>query len=100
MEGADPVIWYSFGVTHAPRVEDFPVMPVEITGETDAGILTGSSRTGSRFKPAGAAGPARMLGCCIYRQIGVWVGDKRWAGMGCEWRQAILMRQAVGGQCC
>ncbi|KAG1658854.1 hypothetical protein FOA52_008811 [Chlamydomonas sp. UWO 241] len=30
--GADPVIWYSFGVTHAPRVEDFPVMPVEVAG--------------------------------------------------------------------
>ncbi|PNH03386.1 Primary amine oxidase, partial [Tetrabaena socialis] len=30
--GADPVIWYSFGVTHAPRVEDFPVMPVEVCG--------------------------------------------------------------------
>ncbi|KAG2422471.1 hypothetical protein HXX76_015995 [Chlamydomonas incerta] len=30
--GADPVVWYSFGVTHAPRVEDFPVMPVEVCG--------------------------------------------------------------------
>ncbi|GAX75117.1 hypothetical protein CEUSTIGMA_g2561.t1 [Chlamydomonas eustigma] len=29
---ADPVIWYSFGLTHSPRVEDFPVMPVEIVG--------------------------------------------------------------------
>jgi Cu2+-containing amine oxidase len=23
--GADPVLWYSFGVTHLPRLEDFPV---------------------------------------------------------------------------
>lgn len=30
--GADPVIWYSFGVTHLPRVEDFPIMPVETVG--------------------------------------------------------------------
>ncbi|MEW5316701.1 MAG: hypothetical protein WDW38_008054 [Sanguina aurantia] len=30
-DGADPVLWYSFGVTHAPRVEEFPVMPVEVT---------------------------------------------------------------------
>lgn len=29
---ADPVIWYSFGVTHLPRLEDFPVMPVEMVG--------------------------------------------------------------------
>jgi primary-amine oxidase len=29
---ADPVIWYSFGVTHIVRVEDFPVMPVETIG--------------------------------------------------------------------
>ncbi|KAG2486353.1 hypothetical protein HYH03_014934 [Edaphochlamys debaryana] len=34
LEGADPVVWYSFGVTHAPRVEDFPVMPVEVCGFT------------------------------------------------------------------
>jgi len=31
---ADPVIWYGFGVTHIVRVEDFPVMPVEVTGFT------------------------------------------------------------------
>jgi primary-amine oxidase len=30
----DPVIWHSFGVTHIVRVEDFPVMPVEVTGFT------------------------------------------------------------------
>lgn len=29
LKGADPVIWYSFGVTHLPRLEDFPIMPVE-----------------------------------------------------------------------
>jgi primary-amine oxidase len=28
----DLVLWYSFGVTHIPRPEDFPVMPVERTG--------------------------------------------------------------------
>ena len=28
----DVVLWYSFGVTHLPRPEDWPVMPVEYTG--------------------------------------------------------------------
>lgn len=26
----DVVLWHSFGLTHHPRVEDFPVMPVEM----------------------------------------------------------------------
>jgi primary-amine oxidase len=28
----DIVLWHSFGVTHLPRPEDWPVMPVEYTG--------------------------------------------------------------------
>lgn len=34
IEGADVVLWHAFGVTHVPRVEDFPVMNCEITGFT------------------------------------------------------------------
>ena len=30
----DIVLWHSFGVTHIPRPEDWPVMPVESTGFT------------------------------------------------------------------
>lgn len=30
--GEDLVVWHVFGVTHQPRLEDFPVMPVEHTG--------------------------------------------------------------------
>jgi primary-amine oxidase len=30
--GTDVVLWYSFGVTHIARPEDWPVMPVEYTG--------------------------------------------------------------------
>ncbi len=26
------VVWYTFGVTHIPRPEDWPVMPVEYAG--------------------------------------------------------------------
>ena len=32
--GTDIVIWYTFGVTHIPRPEDWPVMPVERCGFT------------------------------------------------------------------
>jgi len=30
--GRDLVVWHVFGVTHVPRLEDWPVMPVETTG--------------------------------------------------------------------
>lgn len=30
--GNDPVIWLTLGAAHVPRVEDFPVMPCEVTG--------------------------------------------------------------------
>jgi primary-amine oxidase len=30
--GTDVVVWYSFGVTHFVRPEDWPIMPVEYTG--------------------------------------------------------------------
>jgi primary-amine oxidase len=29
IQGEDIVLWHSFGLTHIPRVEDFPIMPVE-----------------------------------------------------------------------
>lgn len=32
MDGEDIVLWHAFGVAHVPRVEDFPVMPVEVCG--------------------------------------------------------------------
>lgn len=32
IEGEDVVLWHAFGVTHVPRVEDFPVMNCEMTG--------------------------------------------------------------------
>jgi primary-amine oxidase len=32
--GTDVVVWYTFGVTHFVRPEDWPVMPVEYSGFT------------------------------------------------------------------
>jgi primary-amine oxidase len=32
VEATDIVLWHTFGVTHVPRPEDFPVMPVEYAG--------------------------------------------------------------------
>jgi primary-amine oxidase len=32
LDGADLVLWHTFGLTHFPRTEDWPVMPVDTTG--------------------------------------------------------------------
>jgi primary-amine oxidase len=32
IENTDLVVWHTFGVTHIPRPEDWPVMPVEYSG--------------------------------------------------------------------
>lgn len=32
VDGTDLVLWHTFGLTHFPRVEDWPVMPVDTTG--------------------------------------------------------------------
>lgn len=32
LDGEDIVLWHSFGFTHIPRTEDWPVMPVDYTG--------------------------------------------------------------------
>ncbi|MFD5865333.1 primary-amine oxidase [Agromyces sp. S2-1-8] len=34
LDGHDLVVWHSFGLTHYPRVEDWPIMPVDYTGFT------------------------------------------------------------------
>ena len=32
LDGEDVVLWHTFGVTHVPRPEDWPVMPVDTCG--------------------------------------------------------------------
>ncbi|MGC0364738.1 primary-amine oxidase [Rhodococcus sp. 27YEA15] len=34
LDGADVVLWHTFGLTHFPRPEDWPIMPVDYTGFT------------------------------------------------------------------
>ncbi|HEX2074227.1 MAG TPA: primary-amine oxidase [Geodermatophilus sp.] len=34
LEGQDVVLWHTFGLTHFPRPEDWPVMPVDYSGFT------------------------------------------------------------------
>ncbi|MEV1293617.1 primary-amine oxidase [Pseudonocardia sp. NPDC049635] len=34
LDGQDVVLWHTFGLTHFPRPEDWPVMPVDYTGFT------------------------------------------------------------------
>jgi primary-amine oxidase len=32
IDGTDIVLWHTFGLTHFPRPEDWPIMPVDYTG--------------------------------------------------------------------
>ncbi|MCZ2820421.1 primary-amine oxidase [Modestobacter sp. VKM Ac-2977] len=32
IDGQDLVVWHTFGLTHVPRTEDWPIMPVDYTG--------------------------------------------------------------------
>ena len=32
IDGTDIVLWHTFGLTHFPRIEDWPVMPVDSAG--------------------------------------------------------------------
>jgi primary-amine oxidase len=60
VDGAEIVVWHSFGLTHFPRLEDWPIMPVDTAG--------------FRLKPSGffdrnpaldvAESPRREHGCC------------------------------------
>ncbi|GAA2360787.1 primary-amine oxidase [Saccharopolyspora halophila] len=34
LDGEDVVLWHTFGLTHVPRPEDWPIMPVDRTGFT------------------------------------------------------------------
>ena len=55
----DIVLWHSFGVTHLPRPEDWPVMPVEYTGfQPDPGWASSTAIPRSTCRLV-RVGPAR-----------------------------------------
>lgn len=72
LDGEDVVLWYSFGVTHLPRPEDWPVMPVEYTGfllmpygffERNPALDVPPSPPGACHADAGEEGGGEPCGC-------------------------------------
>jgi primary-amine oxidase len=64
IDGEDIVLWHAFGVAHVPRVEDFPVMPVQVTGfilEPD-GYFDGNPLIDVAPAPCGAS-KQRVIKC-------------------------------------
>ena len=64
--GSDPVLWHCFGVTHIPRPEDFPVMPVEHSGFMlkPFGFFNGNPSTDLHFAPDAGSSLAEGSSCC------------------------------------
>ena len=72
LDGQDIVLWHTFGLTHFPRPEDWPVMPVDHCGFTlkpvgffernpALGVPVAGAQRGPR---AGASPAATGGGCC------------------------------------
>src|SRR5690606_22105124 len=79
LDGEDIVLWHTFGPTHIPRTEDWPVMPVDYSGfwfkphgfldqnpamdlPEDARSRTSACGTGE--DPASGCCSAGGCGCC------------------------------------
>ncbi|PRY13371.1 primary-amine oxidase [Kineococcus rhizosphaerae] len=64
LDGQDLVLWHTFGLTHFPRPEDWPVMPVDRTGFTlrPVGFFDRNPALGVPGTPAAPA--AAGGGCC------------------------------------
>ena len=75
LQGADVVVWHTFGLTHVPRPEDWPIMPVDHTGFRLKPVgffdrnptldVPANASTHCRSRAAGPAdGTANQDGCC------------------------------------
>jgi primary-amine oxidase len=71
LEGTDVVVWHTFGLTHVPRPEDWPIMPVDHTGFRlkpvgffDRNPTLDVPPNASAHCRSRAAGTASQDGCC------------------------------------
>lgn len=74
LDGEDIVLWHSFGPTHLPRTEDWPIMPVDYSGfwfkphgfldQNPAMDLPEDARASGGAGHAGACCSGGGCGCC------------------------------------
>ena len=74
LDGEDLVLWHTFGPTHIPRTEDWPIMPVDYSGfwfkphgfldQNPAMNLPEDARSKSSCAMDGSAGPCCTTGGC------------------------------------
>ena len=74
LDGEDIVLWHSFGPTHFPRTEDWPVMPVDYSGfwfkphgfldQNPTMNLPEDARSSCGSAGAGACCTSSACGCC------------------------------------
>jgi primary-amine oxidase len=62
IEGTDVVLWYTFGHTHLPRPEDYPVMPTAYIGFTLKPVGFFSANPANDVPPSTKRGPGGT--CC------------------------------------
>ncbi|MCE0538736.1 primary-amine oxidase [Kineosporia rhizophila] len=65
LDNQDLVLWHTFGLTHTPRPEDWPIMPVDYTGFTlkPVGFFDRNPTLDVPASSAGHCGPASSGGC-------------------------------------
>lgn len=94
LDGEDLVLWHSFGPTHIPRTEDWPIMPVDYSGfwfkphgfldQNPAMNLPADARAGASCSRGADASGAAGGGCCAGGGCGCCAGGScRCGGTAC-----------------